>query len=119
MELEIDVKETDGIPIMVLAGEIDVYTAPTLERKGTELIGPDSGRIVMNLQKVDFMDSSGLGVLVGLLKRAQSYGGEIVLCELRKNIYKVFQITGLDHVFKIFSSCEEAVEYVGAREKSR
>jgi len=69
-------------------------------------------RLRVDLQKVEFMDSSGLGVLVGGLKRVKSHQGSVTLVCTQENILKIFRITGLVKVFPIFSSQDEAVKNI-------
>jgi anti-sigma B factor antagonist len=89
---------------VALAGEIDVSTVAEVKEKLTGAIEANPGATVhVDLTKVEFLDSTALGVLVGALRRARTNGGEIVLAGARPNVAKVFQITGLDKVFEIQS----------------
>lgn len=112
MDLKIESKEEDGIGIISLEGEVDVYTAPKLKSRLIDLVDEGKYNIVVDLQKVEFMDSSGLGVLVGGLKRVKSHNGSVTLVCTQENILKIFRITGLVKVFPIFSSQEEALSNV-------
>ncbi|MDI6716739.1 MAG: STAS domain-containing protein [Actinomycetota bacterium] len=109
MDLKIESKEVNGIGVIVLEGEVDVYTAPKLKSRLIDMVDEGKYNIVIDLQKVEFMDSSGLGVLVGGLKRVKSHQGSISLVITQENILKIFRITGLVKVFPIFSSEEEAI----------
>ncbi len=109
MDLKIESKEVDGIGIIILEGEVDVYTAPKLKSRLIDLVDEGKYNIIIDLQKVEFMDSSGLGVLVGGLKRVKSHQGSISLVCTQENILKIFRITGLVKVFPIYSSEDEAV----------
>jgi anti-sigma B factor antagonist len=105
--LEIDDTRT---PYTVLAvkGEVDVYTAPRLREKLVELVSQGRTRIIVDLEGVEFLDSTGLGVLVGGLKRLRSNDGDLGLVCTQSRILKVFEITGLTKVFAIFDSVEAA-----------
>lgn len=109
MDLKIESKEADGMGVISLEGEVDVYTAPKLKSRLIDLVDEGKYNIIIDLQKVDFMDSSGLGVLVGGLKRVKSHEGSIALVCSQENILKIFRITGLVKVFPIYKSNEEAV----------
>jgi len=109
VDLKIESKETNGIGVIVLEGEVDVYTAPKLKSRLIDLVDEGKYNIVIDLQKVEFMDSSGLGVLVGGLKRVKSHQGSISLVVTQENILKIFRITGLVKVFPIYASEEEAI----------
>src|SRR5918911_1906268 len=110
MELGLDVDDSHP-PYTVLAvkGEVDVYTAPRLREKLVELVSQGKHKIVVDLEGVDFLDSTGLGVLVGGLKRVRSHDGELALVCTKSRILKVFEITGLTRVFPMYGSVDEAV----------
>ncbi|MBI4733908.1 MAG: STAS domain-containing protein [Rubrobacteridae bacterium] len=109
MDLKIESRETDGVGVLMLEGEVDVYTAPKLKSRMIDFVDEGKYKIVIDLQKVEFMDSSGLGVLVGGLKRVKSHDGSIALVCTHENILKIFRITGLVKVFPIYSTDEEAI----------
>jgi anti-sigma B factor antagonist len=112
VDLKVESREVDGIGIISLDGEVDVYTAPKLKSRLVDLVDEGKYNIIINLQKVEFMDSSGLGVLVGGLKRVKSHQGSIILVCTQENILKIFKITGLVKVFPIFPTEEEALQSV-------
>lgn len=112
MDLKIESKEQEGIGIITLEGEVDVYTAPKLKSRLIDLVDEGKYSIIVDLQRVEFMDSSGLGVLVGGLKRVKSHQGSIVLVCTQENILKIFRITGLVKVFPIYSTEAEALQSV-------
>src|ERR1700722_8734236 len=109
MELGLEVDETRP-PYAVLAvkGEVDVYTAPRLRERLADLVSQGKHRIVVDLDGVGFFDSTGLGVLVGGLKRVRSHEGDLTLVCTQARILKVFEITGLTKVFDIYDSVESA-----------
>lgn len=109
LDLKIESKESGGVGVITLDGEVDVYTAPKLKSRLVDLVDEGKYKIIVDLRKVDFMDSSGLGVLVGGLKRVKSHKGTIALVCNQENILKIFRITGLAKVFPIFPSKEEAL----------
>lgn len=81
-------------------GEIDATSAPALRADVYGAIDTHPGEIVtVDLSKVEFLDSTGLGVLVGALKHARTGGGDIAVTGAAAHVWKVFQITGLDKVF--------------------
>jgi anti-sigma B factor antagonist len=108
MELGIDVSKVDSHAVVGVAGEIDVYTAPKLREKLIELVSEGTYDVVVDLEKVDFLDSTGLGVLVGALKRVKAHDGSLSLVCTQDKILKIFKITGLTKVFPIHSSVDEA-----------
>jgi anti-sigma B factor antagonist len=92
--------------VLTVSGEIDVYTAPLLRQKLVELSDSGASRIVVNLEPVGFLDSTGLGVLVAALNRARRQSGEVELICSQARILRVFEITGLTKVFTIHPSVD-------------
>lgn len=84
-----------------VAGEIDVYTAPALRRQLDEEIQRGCRDLVVDLGGVTFLDSTGLGVLVGRLKLIRAQGGMMRIVGAQERVLKVFTITGLDRVFEL------------------
>lgn len=105
--LDIAIEDVDNISLIILSGEVDVYSAPKLRETIKDLVDEENFDIVVNLEKVDFLDSTGLGVLVGGLKRVKQHDGELgIICNQEK-ILRIFRITGLTKVFPIYGSREE------------
>lgn len=109
MDVSVASRTVDGRTVVDVAGEIDVYTAPALREKLTSLV--DEGRIdlVVNLTDVRFMDSTGLGLLVGVLKRVRGLDGRLQLVIDSERLLKVFRITALTQVFTIRETVDEAL----------
>lgn len=109
IELGLELSERDGWVVLAVSGEVDVATAPRLREKLVGLVGEGRSRIVVDLEKVDFIDSTGLGVLVGALKRVRTNDGDLALVCTGPRILKVFEITGLTKVFAIHRTVDEAM----------
>jgi anti-sigma B factor antagonist len=92
--------------IVHVGGEIDVYTAPALRRQLDEQIQRGCRDMVVDLSDVTFLDSTGLGVLVGRLKLIRGQGGTMRVFGARDRVLRVFTITGLDRVFDIVDTLE-------------
>ncbi|MEY2458637.1 MAG: anti-sigma factor antagonist [Acidimicrobiaceae bacterium] len=114
MELGLVVRDQDGWVVLAVSGEIDIATAPSLRERLHALLAEDKRQLVVDLDDVGFLDSTALGVLVGVLKRARSEGGEVRIVCTQPRVRKVFEITRLDSAFDLFDSVDEAVR--GARE---
>ena len=104
---------SDDQYVISLAGEVDLYTAPEFKQQLLEVIGQGGKEVVVDFSDTTFIDSTTLGVLVGGVKRLRPTGGQLTLVCSDRNITKIFEITGLDKVFPIYSSREEAVEQIG------
>jgi len=90
-------------------GEIDMYTAPRLRELVIDPVSRGSYQLVVNLDKVGFLDSTGLGVLVGGLKRVRVHDGWLDLVCTQQRILKILRITGLTEVFGIYETADQAI----------
>jgi anti-sigma B factor antagonist len=99
----------DGIEVIDVEGEIDVYTAPRLRELLIDLVSKNTYKFVVNMEKVEFLDSTGLGVLVGGLKRMRTYDGSLDVVCTQQRIRQLFRITGLTKVFGIYETVDQAI----------
>ena len=111
VDLKLDHHNKDGIEIVDVEGEIDVYTAPRLRELLIDLVNNGHYQLVVNMEKVEFLDSTGLGVLVGGLKRVRAHDGSLDLVCTQERILKIFRITGLTKVFGIHDTVDEAIAH--------
>ena len=110
MELNVITRREGVRTVVSVAGEIDVYTAPSLRERLAELDAQGISDIVVDMSAVEFLDSTGLGVLVGGLKRARLRGGSLRLVSDQEKILKILRITGLIRVFDIYPTLPGALE---------
>ncbi len=110
MDLEINVRNDREIPIIELNGEVDAYTSTRFRETMIDLIEKGAASLVVSMDKVEYIDSSGLGALVGGLKRATERQGRIAIVCSNPQVKKVFEITGLERVFPLYAGEDEAVE---------
>ena len=103
----------DGAYLISLSGEVDLYTAPDFKQQLLQVIGDGAKQVIVDFSETTFIDSTTLGVLVGGVKRLRPNGGQLSLVCSDRNITKIFEITGLDKVFTIYSTREEAVSALG------
>lgn len=108
MELALTTRTEGEFEVIEVGGEIDVYTAPRLREAIVTAVDEGHTRLVIDVRKVDFLDSTGLGVLVGALKRVRADGGSLDIVCTQERILKIFEITGLDKVFGLHASIESA-----------
>ena len=109
MDLKLGHHAKDGIEVIDVQGEIDMYTAPRLRELLIDLVSKGSYQLVVNLDKVGFLDSTGLGVLVGGLRRVRAHGGSLDLVCTREPILRIFRVTGLTEVFGIYETVDQAI----------
>jgi anti-sigma B factor antagonist len=100
---------SDDRYIISIVGEIDLYNAPTLKAQLLEAVDQGARHIVIDMTDTTFIDSTTLGVLISGLKRLRSEGGSLSIAAANTDIAKIFAITGLDRVFTIYATREEAV----------
>jgi len=110
MDLRINVRRNGDVSIIDLTGEVDAYTSARFREVMLDIIDDGSVKLLISMAKVDYIDSSGLGALVGGLKRTAERNGKIILVCETPQVRKVFEITGLDKVFPIFSTEQEALD---------
>jgi anti-sigma B factor antagonist len=100
--LELDHRQDEnGRQVVVVRGEIDVATSPALREELYSTIDRGARTLVVDLSKLSFIDSSGLGVLVATLKHIRERDGELILRGLDHPAMRVFEITGLTELFTI------------------
>lgn len=109
MELSLATRVVSAHTVLEVGGEVDVYTAPKLRDRITELLDGGIKALIVDLGKVEFMDSTGLGVLVGSYRRSSALGTSFAVVCGRESLLKIFRITGLDQVLPLFESIDAAV----------
>ena len=96
------------LAVVTAQGEIDVATAEPLRQALLAAEQEGARFVVVDLTLVDFLDSTGLGVLVGALRRLREGGGDLYLAVTHPHLLKVMRVTNLDRVFRVFDTVEEA-----------
>ena len=109
MDLAVSTEELNGSVVITVGGEGDVYTAPLLRDTLEQRISAGDSRIIVDLDQVEFIDSTGLGVLVGRLKNVRNRSGSMVIVCTAERVLTVFKLTGLDKVFTITDSVGDAL----------
>ncbi|HEU5066331.1 MAG TPA: STAS domain-containing protein [Gaiellaceae bacterium] len=107
-------KVDESTYVIALAGEVDLYTAPEFKQQLLNVIGEGGKDVVVDFSDTTFIDSTTLGVLVGGVKRLRAQDGRLSLVCSDRNIRKIFEITGLDRVFTIYPTRDEALAKTGA-----
>jgi anti-sigma B factor antagonist len=115
MNFDINTEELgDDAYVISLTGEVDLYTAPEFKQQLLDVIGKGAKDVVVDFSNTTFIDSTTLGVLVGGVKRLRTNDGQLSLVCSDRNITKIFEITGLDRVFTIYPTRDEAVAKVSS-----
>jgi anti-sigma B factor antagonist len=106
----------EGCHVVAVRGELDLYTGPPVRRVFEEIATDEpSACVIVDLEQLTFLDSSGLGVLISGLRRLRAGGGGVALAGCRGAVAEVLTITGLHHTFPIFASVDDAIQLKGQR----
>jgi anti-sigma B factor antagonist len=109
MDLAVRAEERDGWAVVRASGDLDMTTAPQLRDVVVGIVVAGQPRVVLDLQAVDFVDSTGLGVVVGLLKRTRSHGGDLRVVSTRPSLRKVLALTSLEQALPLADTIDRAI----------
>jgi anti-sigma B factor antagonist len=109
MDFSVTVHDLDEWTVVRVHGDVDVATAPRLREQLINHVNEGRVWLVLDLDGVDFLDSTGLGVIVGALKRVRTHAGDLRLVCTRPRLRKVFELTALDRALPLSATAEEAV----------
>ena len=107
--MDIAEKKLDNVNVLSLSGRLDAYSATEVEKKLDSLIDSGQNRLVVNLEKLEYISSSGLRVFLAGLKKAKKQQGDIKLACMKPFIKEVFDIAGFSQLFNIFDTQEAAI----------
>jgi anti-sigma B factor antagonist len=110
VQLHLDAAERGRFTVVTATGEIDLATVPTLKKTLDDLVMESRVHLVVDLTPVTFLDSTGLGALVGARRKVYPFKGSLAIVCDNERILKLFTITGLDRVFTLHRTVEDAVE---------
>ncbi|MBU9724032.1 MULTISPECIES: anti-sigma F factor antagonist [Bacillaceae] len=114
MSLLIDLEKRDNVLCVRLEGELDHHTAMELRESVDAAITEQRlTHIMLNLEKLTFMDSSGLGVILGRYKSVQALGGEMVVCSISPQIKRLFEMSGIFKIIRLASNEQDALITLG------
>jgi anti-sigma B factor antagonist len=109
VDFSVQVDQHEAWTVVRVHGDVDVATAPRLREQLIDLVTAGQGQLVLDLDGVDFLDSTGLGVIVGALKRTRTHGGDLRLVCNRSRLRKVFELTALDRALPLATTVDEAI----------
>ena len=114
MSLTVDMEIRDNVLLVRLNGELDHHTAEDLRSKVSDTIESNQiDHIVLNLESLSFMDSSGLGVILGRYKQIKNQGGEMVVCSISPYVKRLFEMSGLFKIIRLENNEKFALETLG------
>ncbi|WP_433222496.1 anti-sigma factor antagonist [Microtetraspora malaysiensis] len=109
MKLRLARRSLSGAVVVVVAGELDLFTAPILRDEVRDAIMQDGATIVLDLAELSFMDSSGLSVLIEAWRLATSEGGGVCLAAPQPPVARILRTTGLDRRIKVYADVDTAI----------
>lgn len=109
-DLSIHVHVAGDMQVFELTGSLDIATSPTVRAALASASERGSHRLVVDLINVDFLDSTGLGALIGGQRRAKEFNGEVRLVAKEGQILRLLRITGLLKVFAVYATLDEALK---------
>jgi len=107
--VKIETRDYKGSKLMILSGEIDLYSSPILREEMMNLISKKINPLFVDLKHVSYIDSSGIATFVEALKHMISYGGRLKLIGLLEGVREIFKFSKLDRVFEIYGNLEDAL----------
>jgi anti-sigma B factor antagonist len=107
--MPVNIENKNGLTVCHIEGEIDINTSPGIKKSLDKLLQSKTPKIIVNLSKVTYVDSSGLATLVEILKNMRSYGGRLRLTNLSPKVKSLFEITKLEKLFEIMTDEQEAI----------
>lgn len=111
MNIELRTEKIDDIYIVEIEGEVDTYTSSKIKQDILKIVEQTS-KIIVSMEKVKFIDSTGLGILIGILKKIKEKEGEMIIVSPNSYINQIFEITGLFKVFKIVENHQQAIDHM-------
>ncbi len=108
--MQISVKTTNEVKVLVFEGRLDTQTSPDAQQQLTRLIEEGETKILVNFEKLDYISSAGLRVLLVVAKQLKTTDGELRICSLNEVVKEVFDISGFDMILPISASESEALE---------
>lgn len=107
--MDIQMREQDGVAVLSLSGRLDLASGATLKEQVKRFAEKDGNQVHLNLAEVEFINSSGLGALVSIMKEIRLLKGRLTLSNLASYVQEIFEITQLSHIFEIYATQEEAL----------
>lgn len=111
-DLVINILRIESVPVLILSGDVDAYTARKLQQAIADLVANGESKIVISLAGVHYIDSSGLGTLIGGLRRIKEHNGNLAISGPNPHLRNVLNITGLGRVLPLHTDDMSAVTYL-------
>lgn len=113
--MKIQAVNQGDVQVIELEGELDFHSSPELRSKLGELTAKQTPKILIDLKKIDYMDSSGIATFVEAFQKTKRYNGRLILADLTATVRGVFEIAKLENIFEITGSVDEALGRLGTK----
>ncbi len=111
-KLTVDKQLRGNILVLMLKGMLDVHTVPAFETALTEAIANEQYNIIVDLSKLEYISSAGLGVFMGYIEEIRSHGGDIKIAAASSKVYKIFDLLGFPNLFEFYDTVEAAAQKI-------
>ncbi len=108
--MNIEIKEVEGASVIIAEGALDTNTAPELEQEMTKLLEQGAKKIVVSGEKMDFISSTGLRILLATAQKLKNNNGELKICSLNEDVKEVFEISGFSSILMVYKDQNEALQ---------
>ena len=108
--LTIQVREEDGVTVVKPEGFVNAHTVRQFERALEELVKQGRYTLLLDCGQLNYISSAGLGAIMGLVEPVRANGGDILLCNLQKNVYEIFDTLGFTQLYRVFATDGEALQ---------
>lgn len=108
--MEIRSTDVGDIKVVEVEGNLDTNTSPNAQERIDQLIQAGASKILFDFEKVNYISSAGLRVLLATAKQLRKDGGDLRLCNLNRNVQDVFEISGFSSILRVFDSKDDAID---------
>lgn len=108
--MEISIQDSGEIKVLYFEGSLDTNTAPDAQKRMDEVIEQGNHKILIQLEKLDYVSSAGLRILLVVAKKLKKSEGELRICQINDDVREVFEISGFDTILSVFDNESEALK---------
>jgi anti-sigma B factor antagonist len=113
--MQLNYEETESVHVLRPTGRLDTHTTPDVKLWLESIVASKPAQLVINLNAVNFVDSTGLATLVQGMKRCREHEGDLLLCDLQRPVRMIFELPRLDKAFTIYPSESDAIAAFSVR----
>lgn len=114
-DLSIQVRDMDGVAVVQPEGFVNAHTVRQFESALEDLVAEGRYTILLDCRDLNYISSAGLGAIMGLIEPIREHGGDILLCDLQKNVFSIFETLGFTQLYRVFGTRAEALDAVSGK----